>query len=59
MKKFMRWLRREICRFIVGFDNCPADYQKNYQKKILEILWIAANGIFWMMIFFALIIKTI
>ena len=30
--KFFRRTRRDIARFIVGYDRCPADCRKNYKK---------------------------
>lgn len=35
MKKFFRKVRRTICRYIVGFDNCPLDYRKDYFASLL------------------------
>lgn len=30
--KIFRRTRRNIARFIVGYDRCPADYRKNYKE---------------------------
>lgn len=30
--KFFRRIRRNIARFIVGYDRCPADCRKNYKE---------------------------
>lgn len=35
MNKYFRRIRRDICRWIVGFDNCPPCYQYNFLKKII------------------------
>lgn len=29
MNKYFRKIRRNVCRWIVSFDNCPRDYRYN------------------------------
>ena len=38
MKKELKYLRRQLCRWIVGFDNCPKDYRNNFAMKIAEAI---------------------
>ena len=51
--KIFRRTRRNIARFIVGYDRCPADCRKNY-KQLLTItfkavlLVVVAVGLFLM-----------
>ena len=50
--KFLHRTRRNIARFIVGYDRCPADYRKNYKEiaaAMAEAILIAAGvvGIFF------------
>ena len=49
--KFFRRVRRNIARFIVGYDRCPADCRKNYKEiaaATAEVILIVAGiiGIF-------------
>ena len=34
MKRYFRRIRRDICRWIVGFDNCPSCYRYDPWRKI-------------------------
>lgn len=37
-RNFYRWFRRRrrnLARFILGFDNCPVDNRKNFKEEIL------------------------
>ena len=36
MKKELKHLRRQLCRWIMGFDNCPKDYQSNLTVKAIR-----------------------
>ena len=46
--RFFRRTRRNIARFIVGFDRCPADCRKNYRELAVaraEIVLFAAGAV--------------
>lgn len=36
MKRYFRRVRRNICRWIVGFDNCPSCYRSNPWRRIIS-----------------------
>ena len=55
MKRYFRRIRRDICRWIVGFDNCPSCYRSDPSRKI--ITGITCVGItFGVIIFFFLLL---
>lgn len=33
-----RRMMREFARFILGFDNCPVGYRKNYRENIVAVV---------------------
>lgn len=41
MKREFKHLRRQLCRWIVGFDDCPSTYRKNYATIIVKALSIS------------------
>ena len=52
-RNFYRWLRyqrRNLARFIVGFDNCPTDNRRNFKGEIMYC--ISAMAISLMMVMF-------
>lgn len=53
-RNFYRWFRRRrrnLARFILGFDNCPADNRKNFKDKILYGILVSAVSICIIFIF--------
>lgn len=36
IRKTFRKARRNVCRYIISFDRCPASYRKNYKQLILN-----------------------
>lgn len=47
MKKKIRWIYRRcmrtIARFILGFENCPKDYKKDFVERI-------GNGVLYLIV---------
>ncbi len=42
-RNIYRWFRRRrrnLARFILGFDNCPVDNRKNFKDKILYGIFV-------------------
>lgn len=56
MKRYFRRIRRNICRWIMGFDNCPSCYRSNPRRKIGNGLICIAIAIGVMIFFFMLLI---
>lgn len=59
IKKFLFYLRRDICRAIVSYDNCPVDCRKNYKGIFTNILnslllAIVACGLMILLILFSI-----
>ena len=47
-RNIYRWFRRRrrnLARFILSFDNCPADNRKNFKDKILYGIFVSAVSI--------------
>ena len=47
-RNFYRWFRRKrrnLARFILGFDNCPVDNRKSFKDKILYDIFVAVVSI--------------
>ena len=36
IRRTFRKARRNVCRYIISFDRCPASYRKNYKELILN-----------------------
>lgn len=36
IRKTFHKARRNVCRYIISFDRCPASYRKNYKELILN-----------------------
>lgn len=36
--KTLRRIRRNICRYIVGFDSCPSGYRRNPWRTFTNII---------------------
>ena len=43
--RWFRRRRRNLARFILGFDNCPVDNRKSFKDKILYCIFISAVSI--------------
>ena len=43
--RWFRRRRRNLARFILGFDNCPVDNRKNFKNKILYCIFITVVSI--------------
>lgn len=53
-RNIYRWARRRrrnLARFILGFDNCPVDNRKNFKDKILYGILVSAVSICIIFIF--------
>lgn len=47
-RNIYRWFRRRrrnLARFILGFDNCPVDNRKNFKDKILYGIFVCIVSI--------------
>lgn len=56
MKKELKHLRRQLCRWIIGFENCPAEYRNNFAMKVVEAATTIIFTIGVICLFFMLII---
>lgn len=56
MKKELKHLRRQVCRWIMGFENCPTEYRNNFAMKIAEAAATIIFTIGIICLFFLLII---
>lgn len=43
--RWFRRRRRNLARFILGFDNCPVDNRKSFKNKILYGIFISIVSI--------------
>ena len=53
-RNFYRWFRRErrnLARFILGFDNCPTDNRRNFKGEILHGVFMIAISLMMVMFF--------
>ena len=56
-----RWARRKrrnLARFILGFDNCPVDNRKNFKNKILYCIFVTVVSICIVFVFAFFAIAT-
>ena len=37
IKKAFRRVRRNVCRYIIGFDTCPKECRKNYKQIAINV----------------------
>lgn len=47
-RNIYRWFRRKrrnLARFILGFDNCPVDNRKSFKDQILYYIFVSAISI--------------
>lgn len=60
-KDVYRWFRRRrrnLARFILGFDNCPVDNRRNFKNEILQGITITFISACAMIIFAFFVIAT-
>lgn len=60
-KNFYRWFRhrrRNLARFILGFENCPIDNRKSFKADILRGVLISVVSTCMMFIFAFFAIAT-
>ena len=55
IKRTFRKARRNVCKFIVGYDRCPVVNRKNYSSKLMEALACLALCLGTITFFFALL----
>lgn len=56
MKRYFHRVRRDICRWIMGFENCPSGYRYDPWRKISNSLICIAITIGILIFFFMLLI---
>ena len=44
MKNFLRRIRRDLARFILGFERCPCCYRRNFWAELRLATGVAAMG---------------
>ena len=44
MRKFFKRIRRNLARFILGFDRCPCCYRRNFWAELRLAAGVAAMG---------------
>ena len=60
-KSFYRWVRRRrrnLARFILGFENCPIDNPKSFKAEILRGALISMVSACMMFVFVFFVIAT-
>lgn len=50
-------MMRKFARFILGFDNCPASYRKNYREIAMNVVDTVLLCAITIALFCALLIK--
>ena len=59
-RNIYRWVRRRrrnLARFILGFDNCPTSYRKNYKVNAINVVDATLLCIIAIALFGALLIN--
>lgn len=56
--RWFRRRRRNLARFILGFDNCPVDNRKSFKNKILYGVFVSIVSICIVFIFAFFAIAT-
>lgn len=56
--RWFRRRRRNLARFILGFDNCPVDNRKSFKNKILYGIFVAVVSICIVFVFAFFAIAT-
>ena len=52
-----RRMMRKFARFILGFDNCPVRYRKNYREIAMNVVDTVLLCVITIALFCALLIK--
>lgn len=52
-----RRMMREFARFILGFDNCPVGYRKNYKVNAINVIDAVLLCAITIALFYALVIN--
>ena len=58
-RNFYRWFRRKrrnLARFILGFDDCPIDNRRSFKAEILRgiLILIVSTCMMFIFVFFAI-----
>lgn len=58
-RNFYRWFRRKrrnLARFILGFEDCPIDNRKSFKAEILRgiLILVVSTGMMFIFAFFAI-----
>lgn len=56
--RWFRRRRRNLARFILGFDNCPVDNRKSFKNKILYGIFVSIVSICIVFVFAFFAIAT-
>lgn len=54
IRRYFRKARREVCRYIVGFDTCPKSLRKNRKELMKQGLACVAMCVFGVLAFLLL-----
>lgn len=54
--RYFRRVRRDVCRYIVGFDTCPKSLRKNRKELIKQGLVCIVMSIFGVFAFLLLVL---
>ncbi len=54
IRRYFRYIRHRVCRYIYYFDACPKQFRKNYKELVLEGLACFALCFFGTLFFFTL-----
>ena len=54
--RIYRRMMRKFARFILGFDNCPASYRKNYREIAINVVDTVLLCAITIALFYALVI---
>lgn len=56
MKETLYRIRRDVCRWIVGFDTCPSSYRRNPWSTVTNALIVIGLALGVIAFFFLLLI---
>ena len=58
IRRYFRKARRNVCRYIVGFDTCPRSLRKNRKELMKQGLACITMCIFGVLAFFLLMLMA-
>ena len=58
IRKHFRKVRRNVCRYIVGFDTCPKSLRKNRKELMKQGLTCVVMCAFGVLAFFLLVLMA-